>query len=455
MAAHYFFCGIGGSGMLPLARILLARGASVSGSDRARDQGKTPDKFSELETQGIKLYPQDGSGITADITALVISTAVEDSIPDVSAAKHKKITIIRRAQLLATLFNNAHTRIAVGGTSGKSTVTAMTGYILTEAGQGPTVMNGAGFKNYGGQSALIGPGDMMVIEADESDGSIELYEPTIAVLNNISLDHKPMDELMELFTGFIERADKAVMNVDDKPVSRLAGGLAGKILTYSVKNELADMWAGAITPDASGTSAMVHFHGMSYPLRVNVPGIHNLSNAMAALCAATLAGVDMKTAVDLISGYSGIKRRMDVVGVKKGITVMDDFAHNPDKISATLKTLKAFPGRVRIFFQPHGYSFLKLMHADVAQAFTDYLSAEDLLLMTEPYYAGGTVDRSVTTAHLMALVREKHPDAYVCEDRADVKRRLLENAVSGDRIVIMGARDDTLPEFAADILSSL
>ena len=455
MAAHYFFCGIGGSGMLPLARILLARGARVSGSDRARDQGKTPDKFSELESQGIKLYPQDGSGITADITALVISTAVEDSIPDVSAAKQKKITIIRRAQLLATLFNNAHTRIAVGGTSGKSTVTAMTGYILTEAGQGPTVMNGAGFKNYGGQSAIIGPGDTMVIEADESDGSIELYEPTIAVLNNISLDHKPMDELMELFAGFIERADKAVMNVDAKPVSRLAGGLAGKILTYSVKNELADMWAGGVTQDALGTSARIHFHGMSYPLRVNVPGIHNLSNALAALCAATLAGVEIKKAVELLPGYSGIKRRMDVVGVKNAITVIDDFAHNPDKISATLKTLKAFPGRVRIFFQPHGYSFLKLMHSEVAQAFTEHLSEGDMLLMTEPYYAGGTVDRRVTTSHLINIIREKHANAHVCENRAEVKQRLLSDTAHGDRIVIMGARDDTLSEFASDILSSI
>src|SRR5688500_5006150 len=224
----YFFCGIGGSGMLPLACIVRARGAAVAGSDRALDQGRIAAKFDYLRGLGIDLYPQDGSGLTSQDQILVASAAVEDSVPDVQAARRLGLERITRAELLARLFNAAATGIAVGGTSGKSTVTGMIGWILHRAGLAPTVMNGAVMKNFVSPdapfaSALVGAGDLFVSEVDESDGSIALFRPRIAVLNNVSLDHKSMDELRALFGDFLGHAPTAIVNADDAEARALAG----------------------------------------------------------------------------------------------------------------------------------------------------------------------------------------------------------------------------------------
>src|SRR5438105_518299 len=186
----YFFCGIGGSGMLPLALIVKARGARVAGSDRALDQGRTPQKFNFLRAHGIALFPQDGSGVRDGRQVVVVSAAVEDSVPDVIAARRAGAPILTRAELLAMLFNAAPLPVGVAGTSGKSTTAGMLGWILQCAGRAPTVMNGAIMKNFVTPnvpfaSAVVGPGDVFVSEVDESDGSIAHYEPRIAAVTNI------------------------------------------------------------------------------------------------------------------------------------------------------------------------------------------------------------------------------------------------------------------------------
>ena len=186
--------------MLPLAQILKGRGAIVAGSDRSRDQGRTPEKFAWLEAQGFTLFPQDGSGITDADQILIASAAVEDSVPEMVRAKELGCTRMTRAQLLSGLFNSAKTGIAIGGTSGKSTVTGMLGWIMQAVGREPTIMNGAVMKNFVSPetpfaSAVVGNGDAFVSEVDESDGSIALYRPAVAVLLNVSLDHKSMEEL--------------------------------------------------------------------------------------------------------------------------------------------------------------------------------------------------------------------------------------------------------------------
>src|SRR6185436_14149231 len=211
----YFFCGIGGSGMLPLALIVQARGGQVEGSDRALDQGRTADKFEFLRAKGIKLHAQDGSGVTRGEQIVVTSAAVEETVPDVQSARRVGATMMTRANLLAELFNAAPTGIAVGGTSGKSTTTGMLGWILHRAGLDPTVMNGAVMKNFMTPStpfasAIVGKGDVFVSEVDESDGSIAQYHPRIAILNNISLDHKSMEELRLLFRDFMEKSETFV-----------------------------------------------------------------------------------------------------------------------------------------------------------------------------------------------------------------------------------------------------
>src|ERR1700733_8850057 len=207
----YFFCGVGGSGMTPLALIVQAGGGRVEGSDRALDQGRNTERFDFLRARGVLLHPQDGSGIRRPGQILVTSAAVEETIPDVQAARRIGAAVTTRAKLLAELFNAADLGIGVAGTSGKSTTVGMIGWILHRAGKSPTIVNGADMKNYIEPgtplaSARVGDGDIFVSEVDESDGSIVHFEPHIAIVNNISLDHKSLDELRTLFRGFIARA---------------------------------------------------------------------------------------------------------------------------------------------------------------------------------------------------------------------------------------------------------
>src|SRR5262244_332800 len=216
----YFFCGIGGSGMTPLALIIQARGGRVEGSDRALDQGRNLAKFDFLRARGIRLYSQDGSGITRAEQILITSTAVEDTVPDVQAAHRIGATVTTRARLLAELFNSAALSVGIAGTSGKSTTVGMLGWILDRAGKSPTIMNGAEMKNFINvgspfASARIGEGNIFVSELDESDGSITLFDPRVAVVNNISLDHKSLDELRALFRGFIAKAQTVILNLDN------------------------------------------------------------------------------------------------------------------------------------------------------------------------------------------------------------------------------------------------
>jgi UDP-N-acetylmuramate--alanine ligase len=454
----YFFCGIGGSGMLPLAAIVRGQGAAVSGSDRALDQGRTAAKFDYLRGLGIELYPQDGSGPRSG-QALVASAAVEDSVPDVQAARRLGLERITRAELLSRLFNAAETGIAVGGTSGKSTVTGMIAWILHQAGLEPTVMNGAVMKNFATPdalfaSALVGGDRVFVSEVDESDGSIALYRPRIAVLNNISLDHKSMDELRALFGDFLGRARIAVVNHDDPEARALAGAEA---VTFSLVDARADYCASAIleAPTEVAFTLTESRSGETAEIRLKVPGRHNVANAVAAVAAARAAGVTLAAAAEALSGFAGLRRRFDVVGERRGVTVIDDFGHNPDKIAATLATCHAFSGRLLLFFQPHGYGPLRTMRKELAAAFAEGMTGEDVLILCDPVYYGGTVERSVTSADVIADVRAEGRQAEHVPDRSDAGRRLAALARPGDRIVVMGARDDTLSQFAAEVLAAL
>ena len=455
----YFFSGVGGSGMLPLALILRARGAIVAGSDRALDQGRTNAKFDFLRTQGIALYPQDGSGVTRADQILVRSAAVEDTVADVVAAKRVGAADLKRPQLLAELFNAAKVRVGVAGTSGKSTTTGMIGWILHRAGRDPTVMNGAVMKNFVRPdalfaSALVGKGDIFVSEVDESDGSIANYAPSVAVVNNIALDHKSVDELRALFAGFINKADIAVLNLDNDETALLAREPAVRARTFAIRAAGADLHAETIEQAPDGVSfTVVERGGARATVRLNVPGEHNVANALAAISAAQACGLTLQEAARSLEGFAGTKRRLEIVGTANGVTVLDDFAHNPDKITATLATLHAFPGRLLVMFQPHGFGPLKLMRDEFIACFGEKLAPGDLLIMPDPVYFGGTVDRAVTSEDIAAGVRALGRRAIALPDRAACGDKLIELARTGDRIVIMGARDDTLSTFAADLLA--
>lgn len=446
--------------MLPLAVILKGLGHRVSGSDRSFDQGRTPEKFGWIQAQGITLFPQDGSGVSRDIDAIVVSKAVEDTVPDIAAAKAAGIPILQRAELLTAIFNAAGLRIAVSGTSGKTTTTGMIAFLLKESGRDPTVMNGGIFLNYRADNpyatAFVGRGDVFVTEVDESDGIdiVRRYTPDIAVVHNVTLDHQPMEELRAMFSAFLHETRDAALNADDPLVMELAQTFTGRRMTYGMQAD-ADLTARDIRHHPDGVSATLRFRGGAAALRLNLPGAHNVSNALAAITACIMAGMALDECADILSRFKGIKRRMEVVGSAKGITVMDDFAHNPDKIAATLSALKQFPGRAVIFFQPHGYGFLKVVGAEVAEAFAQGLKKDDLLYMVEPLYMGGTVDRSVTGADIAAQIQNLGGNARIMPGRDAVRDAIIAAARKGDRIIVMGARDDTLSDFAQGILESL
>lgn len=449
----YFFCGIGGSGMMPLALIVAGQGHKVAGSDRSLDQGRTAPKFDWLRARGVDLFAQDGSGITRADQIIVASAAVEDTVPDIIAATRVGAQRLRRADLLAQLFNDAALGIAIGGTSGKSTVTGMIGWIFHALGQDPTVMNGAVMKNFATEdapfaSALVGQGDAFISEVDESDGSIALYAPDISVLNNIALDHKSMDELRALFGAFTAKARVAILNLDNDEVARLPRDNAR---TYSLGGVPADLMARDIVERPDG----IDFSVNGFPVSLQVPGRHNVSNALAALAAAEAAGLKLADAARAIGGFTGLRRRLEITGSAGGVTVIDDFGHNPDKITATLSALHAFPGRLLIFFQPHGYGPLKQMGDALITTFVQNMAADDRLILCDPVYFGGTVDRSVGSGDIVAGVRAGQRHAEHVPDRAACGDRLIAMAQPGDRIVVMGARDDTLSSFAAELVARL
>lgn len=453
----YFFVGIGGSGMMPLAMILAGRGASVAGSDRALDRGALPAKFADLAAKGVTLFAQDGSGVTSAEQIVVASAAVEASVADIVAAGRVGAERLSRPELLASLFNASALPIGVAGTSGKSTVTGMIGWILHACGRDPTVMNGAVMKNFASPdapfaSALVGAGEAFVSEVDESDGSIALYTPKIAVLNNVSLDHKSLEELRQLFGDFAAKAETTVLNIGDAETEALAALLdRAKLVTFAIDKD-ADLSARNLAPEPFAIGFDLIADGETHPVRLAVPGRHNVSNALAALGAARAAGVPLSEAIAAIAGFTGLKRRFELVGEAAGISVIDDFGHNPDKIAATLATLHAFPGRLLLLFQPHGYGPLKVMRTELVAMFRAALGADDHLVLPDPVYQGGTVAREVTSADIVAEIGAR---AHHIADRAEAAAWIVEQARPGDRIVVMGARDDTLSQLAADLLPQI
>ena len=451
----YFFCGVGGSGMSSLALALKSKGADICGSDRSRDAGLYAEKFNILENQGIRLFAQDGSGIDGQTDALVVSSAVEETIPDVIKARQLNVPVLTRAQVLAD-FLHEHNGIAVGGTSGKTTTVGMIGHILKQAGVDPSVINGGVMLNYadslGMGNVIAGRGAFCVIEADESDGSIKLYRPAVSIVTSISLDHKPVEELKVLFGDFVERASVgAVLNADNADTIALKKHNSN-VLSFSVQGADADLKAVNIAPVENGVRFMLDGEEVFLP----VIGRHNVANALAAVAAAEMIGIPRNQALKALESFKGIRRRLETVGVtKKGIAVIDDFAHNPEKISAALSALKEYKGRLIVIYQPHGFKPTKIMRAGIVEAFDRLLSLDDTLIMQEIYYAGGTAQKDISSADLVRDLERTGKRVHFIPDRKKITTLVKGLAAKGDRIVIMGARDETLSDFARSIYEAV
>jgi UDP-N-acetylmuramate--alanine ligase len=322
-------------------------------------------------------------------------------------------------------------------------------------------MNGAVMKNFVTPSApfasaLVGDPELFVSEVDESDGSIALYKPEIAVLTNISLDHKELAELRSLFAAFLLKARKAVMNLDDPETRAIADVVpADHCVGYGFDSPGAAFMGKDLKLEADGVSFALEAEGERHDVRLAVPGRHNASNALAAIAATRALGVRIEDSVTALARFEGLRRRLETVGSAGGVTVIDDFAHNPDKIDATLATLRAHPGRLLIMFQPHGYGPLAKMGDQLAESFADGMAPDDRLYLPDPVYHGGTVERTRGSDWLAERIEARERHAMHIPERAAIGDALLAEAKAGDRIVIMGARDDTLSEFARELVEKL
>jgi UDP-N-acetylmuramate--alanine ligase len=443
-----FFCGICGSGMSALSQISLLEGNEIYGSDRSFDKGENKELKEKFEKLGIKIYPQDGSGIKDNIDFLVISTAVEKTNPDIKIAEKKKIRIIHRSELLNEYVKKYKT-IAVGGTSGKSTTTAMIWHILKKAGLDPSVINGAYInlikddKLIG--NAYLGNGDILVIEADESDASITKYKPYIGVLLNISKDHKDVVELKKIFSEFLKNSNIIVVNRDDKNAYEISLEFKNKIY-FSSKNIRIN--------GKSIEKTVFEFENETY--EIPLAGKHNIENAFVAAKTAEIFGINLKDGLRFLSDFKGIYRRMNIIGKCSNITIIDDYAHNPAKIMALIKTLIENSKKFILIYQPHGFYPTKLLKNELIETFKN-IRDDDMLIFPEIYYAGGSVNKDISSKELVDEIKKYRKKVLYFENRNEIINYIIEikNLSDYDIIAISGARDNTLNDFAKEIYTKL
>jgi UDP-N-acetylmuramate--alanine ligase len=452
---RFHYAGIAGSGMSALAQFQAMMGGTASGSDRSFDKGERAADRHKLERLGITIHPQDGSGVGRGCAALVVSTAVEEQVPDVAAARAAGVPIVHRSEMLAHWVASFRS-IAVAGTSGKSTVVAMIFEILRGAGRAPSVITGGGLKLLEDEglwgNACFGGSDLLVVEADESDGSLVRYEPAIGVLLNLQRDHHEIATVAGMFETFRARAREAMVVAEDDNLEPFAAG--ARVFGFG---PLADVRAEAVELGADASRfevAGIHF-------TLPCPGRHNVANAIAAIAACREVGVPLEAMVAPLAAFHGVDRRFQTVGVQGGVEVVDDFAHNPAKLEAAIATAhtrvaaRAGAGRVLAIYQPHGYGPTRFLRADLVEAFTRALGPRDRLWMLEVFYAGGTTTRDFSAADIVAEIAARGTTAEFAADREALLSRVVDEARPGDLVLVMGARDPSLTTLARTIVERL
>ena len=451
--ANYHFIGIGGIGMSSLAQILKTQGHNVAGSDRSYDKDADVTIFKKLKTKGIKLLPQDGSGINDELQNVIVSSAIENDNLDIKRAKETDVPIITRADLLANIFNNKF-GIAIGGSNGKTTVTAMTGWVLDYADVDPTIIVGGYIKNHltrtNPGNARSGNSNIFVIEADESDGTIIKYKPDICVLTSISKDHKTIEELFGLFSIFINhRKGKLIFNTDCLNTNKLCQQNKD-VITYGIENN-ADITAKDVKLLSWGSTFRIDndlFH-------LNMPGKHNVSNALATISIAKCLNIPNDKTINALNTFKGISSRMEFIGKPNNINVINDYAHNAEKIKAAINAMRIDNKRLIVIFQPHGYGPTIFLKDELIMAFYTALSYNDILIMPEIYYAGGTANKIISSNDLIETLKAKKVNAVYFAKREEIPDYLKGIAKEGDNILVLGARDNTLEDFCYDITKIL
>jgi UDP-N-acetylmuramate--alanine ligase len=441
------FSGVGGFGMSALAQIHAMDGQPATGSDRLFDQGGNLVLKERLAALGVGLFPQDGSAVTRETGLVVLSTAIEDDNPEVAAAKRLGVPIKHRSEFLAEYVSRMRT-IAVTGTSGKSTVTAMIYEILEAAGRSPSVITGGNLLSLQKRglhgNACRGKSDLLVIEADESDGSLLNYRPAVGVFLNLTKDHKEIPVLKDFLLEFRSNVRTALACADDPNLSELrADG------TFGV--EKGDVRAEALQLGPGGSRFRIRGEDFVLPMA----GRYNVENAVAAAAAALNEGASLADCRKALASYQGVARRFQSLGRARGVEVVDDFAHNPAKLAAAIAAAHLRAGRVLAVYQPHGFAPTRLLKNELIEAFASALAPDDRLWLPDIYYVGGTTAKDISSRDIVEPLRARGRTAFHVPRRADIAALVAAQAKEGDLVLVMGARDPSLTDFAKDILAAL
>ena len=435
------FIGIGGAGMSPLARILLDLGLEVSGSDRLESP-----TLKMLRSRGAKIYVgHDEANIDKELDAVVVSSAIPEDNPEIVAAKKLRSNILHRSDVNAALLNSRK-GIAVAGAHGKTTTTSMIGFVLFNADVDPTIIIGGESADLG-TSAVLGKSEWLVSEADESDGSFLKLKPAIAVVTNVEDDHLDhygtIENIRAAFKTFIENVDEksgvAVLCYDNENLRDIARKVKRKVISYAIENE-AEYTAKNIEKNVNGQEFDVMHKGeMIGHIKLKVHGHHNILNALATIATALEVGVKFKKIADGLSMFRGAKRRFQTKGRVKNIWVVDDYAHHPTEIAATLRAARETkPKRLICVFQPHRYSRTKLLIKEFGEAFKE----ADGLVLTDIYAAGEEKIEGVSGESILKEVMETtDQDVSYIPKREDIAPYLLDMVEEGDLVVTMGAGD--------------
>jgi len=448
---HVFFIGVAGAGMSALAQYLKGIHKEVSGSDRFFITGEPNETRDKLEAEGIHCFEQNGQGITGKTQLVVASTAIEDTVAEIQMAKKLNIPVFRRSELLALIADSKKT-IAIAGTSGKSTTAAMLYHILSYAGFEPSIITGAGLTSIIKEgkigNAAVGKGEWLVIEADESDGSIVQYHPHIGVLLNIDKDHQEIHELVEIFTKFKQ-------HTKDHFIVNRSNALSAS-LSAQIENDFSiDEPAGLVAKNFDQQGLDISYSVNEIPFTLHSIGKHNMENALAASAAARLLGIALTTCAEALKTYQGIYRRHQVLGQKNGIWVIDDYAHNPAKCAASIKACQHVAEKVVAWFQPHGYAPTRFLRQDFVKEISEALRPQDEIWMSEIFYAGGTTIKDISANDLINDIKNTGKQAFFVENRNQLLAAIRPHLETGSVLLLMGARDPSLEQFSEHIWQQL
>jgi UDP-N-acetylmuramate--alanine ligase len=441
MAKHYHFIGIGGIGMSGIAQLLLTRGEKVSGSD-VKESAMTR----SLEEQGAKVFIGHSAANVAGADIVVYSSAIKEDNPEMREAKSRGIRIVKRAQALAGLMHDKKV-ICVTGSHGKTTTTSLVSHMLLEAGLSPTVAIGGNFKNIN-SNAAAGEGDYFVAEADESDGSFLYYSPLYSIITNIDREHldhyKTFDSIIAAYREFMERTDPAGCLFccgDDENLARLCGNYPGRRVMFGLK-EHCDIHSRNIRVDGlSSIFDCVFRNKPAGTFRLSIGGMHNVSNAMAVIALGLELGIDRTVIEKALATYKGAGRRLDIKWQDRDLTVIDDYAHHPTEIKATLSAVRNLPcKRLIAVFQPHRYSRTKLLLDDFAGCF----DAADQVILTDIYAASEQPIPGIDAQCVLDAIKKHDPHKEVVAiPRDGLFKYVISRIAPGDIVLMLGAGDIT------------